>query len=443
MVSDELLGGASHTAPAHVDAIRDAYAFGATQLVHGYVEKRRQGFHFEFLVEDARTHKTLQQVASDAEPLPSFDQLARKIDPNAHAFSSTNAEAVTAWAKGEFEKAVTLDPGFGAAWSSWVQARAAAGDRQGAADIASRALGQKSLQSQVDRAQLEVVSASLRQDEPAQERALSALAQLMPHDLGLLGQLATQASNARNFPEAARYYQAILQDAPDDIEVWNQLGYVQALAGDLESARKSLDRYGSDPAHAANALDSQGEAAFLNGKFSDAEKYFLDAHAKSSALLGGSDLLKAAYSRWLQGDLPGADKLFSQYAAFRYAQKDALVPWRQAVWEYSTGRTDAAVTRLSNVTGPAENVARAQLAIWKDPSKLPQDPAALKQAYERAAPTTDGLPRVLYAAALAKAGQKDEARKLIALWPLPGVETDPLLQSFVFPKYLELKRELK
>jgi len=26
---------------------------------------------------------------------------------------------------------------------------------------------------------------------------------------------------------------------------------------------------------------------------------------------------------------------------------------------------------------------------------------------------------------------------------LPGVETDPLLQSFVFPKYLELKRELK
>ena len=95
------------------------------------------------------------------------------------------------------------------------------------------------------------------------------------------------------------------------------------------------------------------------------------------------------------------------------------------------------------MTGPAENVARAQLAIWKDPSKLPQDPAALKQAYERAAPATDGLPRVLYAAALAKFGRTDEAKKLIAQWPLPGAETDPLLQSFVFPKYLELKRELK
>jgi hypothetical protein len=88
-------------------------------------------------------------------------------------------------------------------------------------------------------------------------------------------------------------------------------------------------------------------------------------------------------------------------------------------------------------------VARAQLAVWKDPSKLPQDLAALKQAYERTPPAVDGLPRVLYAAALAKAGQKDEAKKLIALWPLPGAESDPLLQSLVFPKYLELKRELK
>jgi hypothetical protein len=95
------------------------------------------------------------------------------------------------------------------------------------------------------------------------------------------------------------------------------------------------------------------------------------------------------------------------------------------------------------VTGPLENVARPQLALWKDLSKLPQDPAALKQAYERAPPTADGVSRVLYAAALADAGQKDEARKLIALWPRPGSDSDPLLQSLVFPKYLELKRELK
>ena len=160
-------------------------------------------------------------------------------------------------------------------------------------------------------------------------------------------------------------------------------------------------------------------------------------------MLNGADLLKAAYSHWLQGDLPGADKVFLQYVAFRSQQKDALIPWRQAVWEYSTGRAEAAMARLSSVSGPAANAANAQNAVWKDPTKLPRDPATLKQIYQRTPPASDGIPRVFYAEALAHAGQKDEARKLIEFWPLPALENDPLLQSFVFPKYLELKRELK
>lgn len=451
IVNDELLGGAAHAVPVQAGALRDAYAAGATQLVHGYVEKRRgsnsrNGFHFEFVVEDAQTHKTLQTLATDGDPLPSLDRLAKQIDTGAHPFSSTNPQAVAAWASGDYEKAVSLDPGFGAAWSSWVQARAAAGDpqaKQQAIDIAARALGQPSLQSPVDRAQLEFLSATLRQDESSQERALTALVRLTPHDLPLLRQLATREMSARRFSASARYYEAALQEDPDDIDMWNELGYAQAFAGDLESARKSFERYGRDPDHTANALDSEGEASFLNGKFAEAEKLFLASHAKSGTLHGGADLLKAAYAHWLQGDLPGADKVFLQYMAFRSQQKDPLVLWRQAVWEYSTGRTDAAIARLSNATFARADVARAQLELWMDPSKMPHDPAALKQAYERTPPPADGIPRVFYAAALAEAGQKDEARKLIALWPLPGLENDPLLQSFVFPKYLELKRELK
>jgi Flp pilus assembly protein TadD len=443
ILNDELLGGSATAVPIQVDALRDAYSTGATQLVHGYVEKRRLTLHFEFMVEDAQTHKALQTLASDGDALTSVTQLAKQIDPGAHAFSTAIPQAASAWGSGDYEKATAFDPNFGAAWSSWVQARAAAGDKKQALDLAGQALKQSSLRSPIDRAQLEYMSATLRQDEPAQEKALMALAQLMPHDVGLLRQLATWETNARRFSEAARYYGAILQESPDDVEMWNQLGYAQAFAGDLESARKSFERYGRDPAHAANAQDSAGEAFFLNGKFADAEKFFQDAHAKSSAMLGGGDLLKAAYSHWLQGDLPGADKIFVQYLTFRTAQKDVLIPWRQAVWEYSTGRAEAAVARLSTVTGPAENVARAQLAIWKDPSKLPHDPVALKQAYERTPPAADGVIRVLYATALVQAGQKDEARKLIAWWPLPGTETDPLLQSFVFPKFLDLKRELK
>ena len=443
IVSDQLLGGAVRAVPVQVGALRDAYASGATQLVHGYFEKRGRDLHFEFVVEDAQTHKTVQTVAGEGEMLGAFDRLARQIDSSAHPFSSTNPQAVAAWGHGEFENAVSLDPDFGAAWLSWAQARVAARDQQQASEIVARALRQRELRSPVDRAHLEFVSATLRQDEPAQQRTLTALARLMPHDLALLRALASQEMNARRFSEAAKSYDAILEESPDDLDTWNLLAYAQAFGGDVASAQKSLERYARDPAHAANALDSQGEVSFLNGKFAEAEKYFLEAHAKSSALLGGGDLLKAAYARWLQGDLPGADQLFARYLTFRTQQNDPLVPWHQAVWEYSTGRSDSAVARLSSVTGPVGNIARAQIAIWKDPSKLPRDPAALKQAYLRTPPASDGITRVLYAAALAEAGQKEEARKLLVLWPLPGLEGDPLLQSFLFPKYLELKRELK
>ena len=80
IVNDELLGGAANAVPVPVGTVGDAYASGATQLVHGYVEKRRgpnskEGVHFEFVVEDAQTHKTLQTLASDGDPLPSLDEL--------------------------------------------------------------------------------------------------------------------------------------------------------------------------------------------------------------------------------------------------------------------------------------------------------------------------------------------------------------------------------
>ena len=442
VVTDQLLGGA--VVPLQAAAIRDAYASGATRLVHGYFEKRRESVHFEFVVEDARTHKAVENVSASGNALPVLDQLARKLDPGAHAFSSANPQAVAAWGRGQYEEAVSLDPDFGAAWLSWAQSLATAKDTAQASMIAARALARSSLRSPADRLQLQYLSASLHQDAQAADEALSALARLMPHDLSLLRRLAAEQMATRRFSDSAKSYQALLQEEPDDIESWNQLAYAQALAGDVESAQKSLERYGRDPAHAANALDSRGETLFLNGKFGEAEKNFLQAHDKNSAMLGGGDLLKAAYARWLGGDLPGADHLFGRYLAFRTEQKDPLVSWRQAVWEYATGREPAAIAHLSSVTSPpAANVARAQLAQWMDLSKLPQDPAVLKQAYEHAPPAADGLARVLYAAALARTGQKDEARKLLVLWPLPGSDSDPLLQSLVFPKYLELKRELK
>jgi hypothetical protein len=160
-------------------------------------------------------------------------------------------------------------------------------------------------------------------------------------------------------------------------------------------------------------------------------------------MLGGGDLLKAAYARWLQGDLPKADELFGQYRAFRTQLKDPLMFWREAVWNYSTGRSEQAVKLLESASGPSAQIAEKQLAVWRDPNSVPHDPAALRQLYDRTPPAADGLIRTLYAAALVQTGQKEQARALIDLWPLPEPAGEDLLRAFLYPKFLELKRQLK
>ena len=211
IVTDQLLGNAPATVPIQAGAIRDAYATSATKLVHGYFEKRRQSLHFEFVVEDSQTHKTLQTVAGDGDALPVYARLAKEIDAGAHEFSTSNADAVAAWGQGDFEKAVQLDPDFGAAWLAWADARSAAGDAKQAAEIVQRALGQPALKSPVDRARLELASAALRHDDLARQRAVAALAKFMPNDAALLRQLANQEMNARQFSQAAQFYQDVLR----------------------------------------------------------------------------------------------------------------------------------------------------------------------------------------------------------------------------------------
>src|SRR4029077_3634313 len=113
---------------------------------------RNQSLHFEYAIEEARTHKMVQTGSADGDVLPALDQFAKRIDGSAHPFSSTNPQAVAAWGHSEYENAVSLDPDFGAAWLSWAQARGAAGDKQQAIGIAARALQHPALRSPVDRA---------------------------------------------------------------------------------------------------------------------------------------------------------------------------------------------------------------------------------------------------------------------------------------------------
>jgi hypothetical protein len=138
----------------------------------------------------------------------------------------------------------------------------------------------------------------------------------------------------------------------------------------------------------------------------------------------------------------------AQYVSARRHARDPLAAWRQANWLYETGRKEEAralldVPKTGPGREPSSQLIERQLAVWKDPdAAVPRDLDVLKQLYERSDPVHDQLARTLYAAALAGAGRKEEARKLVALWPLPEPGNTPL-DSLVYPRFVDLRNELR
>ncbi len=379
--------------------------------------------------------------------LPALTEAAHRITPQARPFSTSNQAALEAFAAGNYQQAVTLDPGFGSAWVSFVE-QLAPQNKQSALDAAQQALMRNPpLASPLHRAQLEALAAQLRDDSQASSAALEKLAGLVQYDARLWRTAAEASMLARSFPRAVHAYQQTLQINPADSSVLNMLGYAQAFSGDLGHARATLAEYGKAPNQATNALDSLGEVNFLAGQFADAEKAFLAAYQKDPRFLAGADLAKAAYARYLSGNRDSADQLMRDFLIARVKQKDQTTPWREAAWLYSTGRTAEAQATLEKTLSngdlppPVRDLCQKQLAVWKNPPNL-RDIAPLKTLYDHTPPAQDGLARTFLAVALLEAGRKDEARALAAYWPLPEASGDPQFQCFLFPKFLELRKAL-
>ena len=434
--------GAANILPVRVETVRDAYLNRATCFVHGYFTRRGAGLHFQMEIEDAARHKMAGSEAADGTVLFAMNDVARKLASGARPFSTANPDAVAAWGRGEFERAVTIDPDFGTAWGYWVQQLAGSGKQAEADAVAARALARPSLRSPQDRAQLQLVLATFEKNAAGRNAALSALVGMSPNDVSLLNALAETETLARRFSAAAGLYRRILEIDPGNPVAMNSLGYAEANAGHLDAATRALEQYGKSLDQSTNALDSLGEVYFMNGRFAEAERYFQQAYRRDPRFLAGSTLMKAAYAHWLGGDLAGADSIFRRYRDDRMNQKDATATWREATWLYATGRRQPAIAKLMEASADQPQLVQRQLAVWRGDVQAPKDLATLKKLYEGAVPPNDGEFRTFYAAALAATGKKSEASPLLERWPLPESGGDALFQSLVYPEFMELRRQL-
>ena len=437
------LTGLPHESAVRVETPSDAYRGSATRLVHGYFSGGQSALHFRIEVEDAVRHKITRDFPADGGVLAAMNQAARQIDPGARGFSTSNPEAVDAWGQGQYERAVALDPDFGAAWLDWTQSLASRGQAAQAIETASRAIARPGLRSPVERAQIAVVADSLRQDPEALRRAFATLATLVPADAQVVRALGQADFRARRFAEAAQDDRRLLAIEPENVEALNSLGYAEAYAGNLDAARKALEEYGAQPGQKVNSLDSLGEVSFLHGRFADAEGYFFQAYQRDAAFLGGGELLKAAYASRLGGNHNGGDALMKQYLDYRASRHDPLVLWREAEWDFAAGRREQAIDKLRNPPAAMKDLAARQIAVWTGKVKPPADLAALEKIYRATEPSVDGQARTFYAAALVAAGRKDQARPLLALWPLPEVGGNSTLDSLVYPAFVELRQAME
>lgn len=438
MLAEEL-SGASHVLAVRQTSAGMAALQGASQLLHCTFTQRGGALEINFALEDVERHQMVSTGSASGALLFAVSTLARTLDAGAQPFSTPNTDAAVAWGRGEFERAVTLDPDFGTAWESWIQQNQQSGKTEDAVAIAERAMARSSLRSPLNKAQIQLSWALLRRDEAARVAALTELARLAPNDAGALLGLAEIEQRRRRFSAAAEWYRRALVIDPGNGTALNGLGYALGEGGDVDGAKKILEQYGQKAEQATNALDSLGEVHFMNGRFADAEKYFAQATARQANFLSGAPLLKAAYAHWLGGDLAGADALMQKYLA---NQNDRQTVWRQATWLYATGRRDQALAMLDKA--PAEQAAamQRQRSVWRGEVHPPEDIEQLRKIFEGTNPAVDGLPRTLYAAALAKAGKTEEARALLKTWPLPESAVDPLLQSLLYPRFLELRKTL-
>jgi len=438
MLAQELTG-ASRVLAVGAGTAGKAALEGATQLLHCTFTQRGGALEISYALEDAARHRMVSTGSAPGTVLFAVSTLARTLDSGAQPFSTPNADAAAAWGHGDFERAVMLDPDFGAAWESWIAQVQQSGKADEAEALAERALARSSLRTPLNKARIQLSSALLRKDETARVAALTELARLVPRDSSTVLALAEIEQRHRRFPAAEQLYRQALAIDPENASALNGLGYAQGEDGDLDAAKKTLEQYGQKAEQAINALDSLGEVHFMNGRFADAEKYFAQVTARQANFLSGAPLMKAAYAHWLGGDLGGADALMQKYLATQNVQQRV---WRQAVWLYATGRQEQALAMLDK-TPPEQAAAMArQRSVWRGEVHPPEDLEQLKKIFESTNPAVDGLPRTLYAAALAKAGKAEEARALLKIWPLPETAADPLLQSLLYPRYLELRKTL-
>lgn len=472
------LTGGSDVDPVVVPVLREVPASGAAGILQGYFSIDGGRLRVQAVLENAPTNRTMLTASTAGPPgrvLPLAASLAWQLDPRVRPFSTGSEAALRAYVEAlgaadpapAFTRAIAADPGFGTAYVAWAEWLISRGVRAQAREVVSAGQGKGTRIPPVERARLGYLAAVLQGDRVAERRALVDLARTTPADASVYRMLANLDLAARAYPAAVQWYNKALEREPDNVALLNEAGYANAYARNLEAATQRLSRYRDLRPLEANPLDSLGDVHFYLGRFSQAENYYLEGYAKDTSFLFGGELYKAAWARLMTGDLKGADEAFGRFLQARQGLNDPLAPYRQAQWEYLTGRRKQAIARLDRMAQapqpPLASLAAFQLSVWMletgsptrafeaGPSQyaqacqlllskqFPEAATRVTKLYQQTSPASPDPLDVLLAWALLETDRFNQAAELLATNPIPDPLREHPFLSLSFPRIFFLR----
>jgi len=446
---------AVQTSALFASHVRDAHLTRAAQVMEGYVTGTSGDFRVTATLRNEPEQVTVRTFeARGANAIEAATALSRQITNQPKAYSTNNPEAVRLYYSGNIDAAIAADPGFGPAHVSRIEVLLRTGKKEEIPDALAAAKAARL--SDLDSARLETITAPTAK---ARTAALMKLARISSYDIQLWRTASDAAQTSKDHADAVGALKKALEIDPQDASLWNTLAYVQTFSGDIEAGKQSIAEYRKLQPKDANALDSLAEIHYYEGRFGEAEKYFLESFELNNTLIGGGSLYRAALSRFLAGDRVKADEHYKRYSEFRAQHKDALVPLRDAIWLYTTGRKEEARRNAGQLDSAP---AKSQLLLW-DMAEAKGNPALLgarpdlegwrlllerrypeainfwTRIYQNSSVIAGNEARMALAWALTSAERKPEAAPLMSKWALPPAGPEPGLSSVAVAKFIELK----
>ena len=116
-------------------------------------------------------------------------------------------------------------------------------------------------------------------DYPASKRTLDEFASRNPDDSFVLASEANAAVGQADWERAAQLFTRLIEVAPNQVDSYNQLGYLAMAQGRFAESEKMFQTYKYIAPDQANPHDSLGELLVVVGRYSEAEREFEQALA--------------------------------------------------------------------------------------------------------------------------------------------------------------------